>query len=142
MANDKDIESLIGEWLAKVPNVMCYTERMKIYAPTCYGECEPEVQKLVERVNELFGGSTTYDQCTGCWFDEEIKKVECEPIKVIEVAHNCSKKEDLKQLMDAIVDYATKTDQKTLSIQNGKFYIAKKPQLIEKYEALTKEVPA
>ena len=138
---EEDIKSVIDKWLFEVPKVACYTERMKVYAPTCDGKCEKEVDHLIEKINKLFYGSTVYDKCTGCWLDEEKGEVECEPIKVIEVAHNCSAKEDLRQMMDALVDYAINTGQKSLSIQNGRFYVAKSQALISKYEELTKEVP-
>ena len=137
----KTIEKIIDKWLTTVPNVSCYRERLKIFAPTCDDKCLPAVQKLIETVNELFGGSTIYDQATGCWFDEKNDKVLCEPVKVIEVGHNCSRKEDLVQLMDAIATYATKTEQDSLSIQNGRFYIAETDDLLNKYEKLTAEVP-
>jgi len=129
----KDINSIVEEWLASVPERQCFTERMKVYAPTCYGKCEGEVNALVEKLNRLFKGSTTYDACTGCWFDAEINKVECEPVRIIELAHNCGDKKELQQLMDAIIDYAVKADQKSMSIMNGHFYITKKPSLIERY---------
>lgn len=139
---EEDIKSIIDDWLSKVPQVACFTERMKIYTPTCNGTCKKEVDQLIERINRIFYGSTVYDQCTGCWLDEKKGEVECEPVKVIEVAHNCSSKEDLKQMMDAITDYAISTGQKSISIQNGRFYIAESKKLMGKYEELTKEVPA
>jgi len=128
------IESIVEEWLTKVPEVMCFTERMKVYAPTCHGKCEPEVNTLVNKLTDLFGGSTTYEACTGCWYDDDTSKVECEPARVVELAHSCSSKEDLRQMMEAIAEYAVSADQKALSIMNGHFYIAKKPRLIEKLE--------
>ena len=131
---DKEVKSIVEKWLASVPEIMCFRERMKVYAPTCHGECEDAVTILVDKLNRLFGGSTTYDSCTGCWFDDEIDKVECEPAKVIELAHSCGSQKELRQMMDAIVEYATEADQKALSIMNGHFYIAKKPRLIEKHE--------
>lgn len=131
---DKDVKSIVEEWLASVPEVICFTERMKVYAPTCHGKCEDAVTTLVDKINRLFGGSTTYDSCTGCWYDAEKNKVECEPAKVIELAHSCGDQAQLRQLMDAIIDYTVAADQKALSIMNGHFYIAKKPSLIEKYE--------
>ena len=137
----RKVKQIIDKWLKEVPNVSCYRERLKIYAPTCDDKCFPAVQELIEKVNVLFGGSTIYDQCTGCWFDQKNEKVLCEPVKVIEVGHNCSRKEDLVQLMDAIADYATKTNQESISIQNGRFYIAETDDLLSKYEELTAEVP-
>ena len=137
----RQVKQIIDKWLKDVPNVSCYRERLKIYAPTCGDKCLPDIQELIEKVNELFGGSTIYEQCTGCWFDEKNDKVLCEPVKVIEVGHNCSRKEDLVQLMDAIADYASKTKQDSMSIQNGRFYIAETEDLLDKYEKLTAEVP-
>ena len=133
----KEIKSIVEEWLSKVPEVMCFRERMKVYAPTCAGECEAEVNTLVRKLTDLFGGSTTYEVCTGCWYDEDTSKVECEPTRVIELAHSCSNREDLRQMMDAIAEYAVNADQKALSIMNGHFYIAKKPHLVEKLEKET-----
>lgn len=137
----RKVKQIIDKWLKDVPNVSCYRERLKIYTPTCDDKCLPAVQELIKKVNELFGGSTIYDNCTGCWFDEKNEKVLCEPVKVIEVGHNCSRKEDLAQLMDAIADYAAKTNQDSMSIQNGRFYIAETDDLLKKYEKLTAEVP-
>jgi len=140
MKPEEDIYSVVEDFLASVPGRMCFTERMKVYAPTCGGKCEKDVNNLVEKLNVIFGGSTTYDNCTGCWFDEDENKVECEPAKVIELAHNCGDQETLRQMMDAILEYATKSKQKSMSVMNGYFYIAKSKELLSKYEEAARGV--
>ena len=131
MKGEREMETkeILNRWLASVPDAICFTQKMKLYLPTCCGNCETEVLQLRDRVNEIFGGSTVYEDTQGCWFDPKDKKVLCEPIKVIEVAHNCTDKETLKQLVDAITDYAEKTKQHSVSIHNGTFYIAETERL-------------
>lgn len=144
---DSNVEVQIDAWLDTIgeQDKTCFPEVLKIYAPTCYGKCEDAVQALVDTVtNELFG-STTYDKTTGCWLDEDTDKIECEPVRVIEAAHHCQKKEQLDEIARAIVNYARRANQKSLSIHNNKFFILRKPALIAKFEEqrqeLLKELP-
>ncbi|MEM2188972.1 MAG: hypothetical protein QXG35_06540 [Nitrososphaerota archaeon] len=44
-----------------IKGVTCFRERLKIYAPTCYGKCIDAVEKLISNVNRVTDGSTVYD---------------------------------------------------------------------------------
>lgn len=140
--NGENIKSVIEDWLTKVPEALCFTEKMKIYAPTCRGKCEREVDILIDKMNHIFGGSTTYNKATGCWYDSSKEEIICEPTRVIEIGHNCSTKLKLEEAMKAITQYAVDSDQDAISIQNGKFYIAEREPLLTKYEELREEVKA
>ena len=138
--NGENIKNIIDEWLNKVPRAVCFTEKMKVYAPTCYGKCEKQTNTLISEMNRIFGGSTVYNEVIGCWYDSSKEETICEPVKVIEVGHNCSTKLKLEELMKAITKYAVDTKQDAISIHNGKFYIADREPLIERYEELKEEV--
>jgi hypothetical protein len=137
------VRDQIEAWLKGIRGITCFSEKMKIYAPTCYNprtkghECLPEVEKLIERVNKIFGGSTVYD-AEGSWIDEETGELVVEPVKVIEVGHECADLKDAQELADAIVEYATKAGQKSIAIHQGSFFIAETPKLQKAYEKLLK----
>ena len=137
----KPIKNILDKWLEQVPSVACYTEKLKVYAPTCHNQCLDAVNELVGRINQLFGGSTTYEVATGCWWDKDNKEMVCEPVKVIEVGHNCQEKEELEQLAKAIIDYAEKANQEYVSIHNRHFYIAQHENLLKAYEGLKEGKP-
>ena len=127
---------ILEKWLKTIPDVDCKLETLRVIAPTCYGECKPAVQRLIDDMNGIFGGSTNFglldDKKTGvegCWFNPEIKKKECEPVVVIDSGHNCSKKEQLQQVAAAITRYATDADQHSISIVNNRFYIGETPYI-------------
>ncbi len=134
MESDPSVKTLLEEWLNTIPDRLCFEEKMKVYAPTCGGDCTQEVDVLRDKINKIFGGCTVYEQSTGCWFDKENNKILCEPVKVLEVAHSCSDKDTLLKLANAIADYASKTKQHSISIHNGSFFIAETPKLIEKLQ--------
>jgi hypothetical protein len=124
----------IDRWLAGIRGVVCYTEKMKVYAPTCHGRCLPAVEKLISRVNELFGGSTVYD-AEGTWLSPEGRVVR-EPVKVIEAAHSCTAPETARRFAEAIVDYAREADQQAIAISQGSFFIAESREMIKALEEL------
>lgn len=130
------VRRTLDEWLDSVPENICFTEKMKIYAPTCYGGCEPEVSKLVRRLNDMFGGSTVYEKVEGCWNTEKDGKpfTECEPVKVIEIGHKCNDRDELVKLAGILSDYALAAKQQAISVKNNHFYIVKSDKLKEAYE--------
>lgn len=133
------VEDKLEEWLhEEVKDKLCFTERMKIYTPTCYGKCEHAVEKLVGAVNQIYGGSTVYD-AEGSWFNEKKKVVETEPVKVIEVGHHCTDRKSALELARAITYYASEAKQKELGVFQGKFYLTKTPELQTAYKALKKK---
>ena len=111
----------------------CFPEKLKIYAPTCYGKCIDAVEELNSKVLETFGGSTVYD-AEGCWISEETGETECEPVKVIEVGHHCTDRETAKKLIQAIKDYAVKAKQYSVAVSQGSFYIAETEELVKAFE--------
>lgn len=125
MAKIKEVSNILEEWLKNiaVSGGICFPEKFKLYAPTCYGKCEDAVDELVKDINLIFGGSTTYKDVEGCWWDDENKKLECEPIRVIETAHHCQDYETARKLSNAIIKYNEKAKQKYISISQGSFYI-------------------
>jgi len=133
------IEDAIEEWLKTVRGGVCYTEKLKFYAPTCYGKCINAVNKLISKINETFGGSTVYN-AEGCWIDPE-GNLECEPVKVIEAAHNCTTSETAKEIAKAITDYAKEANQEYLAIEEGSFFIAPSKEIAEAYEKIRNKMP-
>lgn len=136
------LETLIDKWLAeevKGEEKVCHTEKLKIYAPTCKGKCEWAVNQLVDDVNKVLMGTTTYDKATGCWWSNEKKKVECEPVRVIEVAHSCQTGQQLTDIMAAIVKYGKQAEQHSISILNNRFFITETPELSKAFEALAEK---
>lgn len=71
-----DVERILTEWLGTVPEVTCFTQRLKVCAPTCYGKCEDAVDDLQHKLKMVLGGSTTYNDVTGCF--READEAECE----------------------------------------------------------------
>jgi hypothetical protein len=111
---------------------------MKIYAPTCHGQCLPAVEKLINRVNSLFGGSTVYD-AEGTWVSGD--KVEREPIKVIEVGHHCTTPDVAKQFAEAITEYAKEAKQEAIAIHQTDFYLANTADMIEAFKKIKEKIP-
>ena len=128
----------IEKWLKNVEGVMCFTEKMKIYAPTCYGQCMDAVEKLIKKVNKIFGGSTVYD-AEGSWVEDD--RVITEPVKVIEVGHRCTDPETAREFAEAIVEYAEEAGQSAIAIHQNDFYIAPTPELLKTYEKIKRKVP-
>lgn len=138
---DNDIKTKLDEWMKTIPDVVCFTQKMKVYAPTCYGKCEPEVEELISSLNKVLGGCTVYDRVTGCWFDDEKEAIECEPVRVIEAAHSCADNGTLAKIVSAIKIYADKTGQQAVSVVNGQFFIAETENLIKQFEKLQASLP-
>jgi hypothetical protein len=140
MSETREIDTLLDNWLANIPKITCYTQTMKVYAPTCRGECMNEVDQLAHEIVSIFGGCTIYDG-EGCWKPERGGEPICEPVKIIEIGHNCSSDVTLEKLARAVKDYASKTKQESLSIKNGHFFIAETPRFTEKYRELAESLP-
>lgn len=104
---------------------------MKVYAPTCYNQCVPAVNKLIADLNAIFKGSTVYD-AQGSWLDKN-GNVETEPVKVIEIAHKCTTQDKSRRFAKAIMEFGVKAQQHSLSIDNREFYIARSPQLVKAF---------
>jgi hypothetical protein len=132
------VEDEIAKWLRAIPGVTCFTEKMKVYAPTCHDRCLPAVEALISRINTIFGGSTVYD-AEGTWVKDS--RVEREPVKVIEVGHRCTDPERAREFASAIVDYARSAEQSAIAIHQNDFYIAETPELIEAFKRLKATVP-
>jgi hypothetical protein len=132
------VKDEIEAWLRGIKGVTCYTEKMKVYAPTCYGKCLPAVEKLISRINSIFRGSTVYD-AEGTWLSDT--RVEREPVKVIEVGHRCTDPETARRFAEAIKEYAEEAKQDAIAIHQTDFYIAETPEVIEAYKRLKEKVP-
>jgi len=133
------VDDELEKFMAGIRAATCFRERMKVYAPTCHDKCMPAVEKLTERLDKVFGGSTVYD-AEGRWFNPKTKEVEVEPVKVIEVAHHCTKEPEAKDAAEAIRDYAAEAKQYSISFDQGSFYIAETPELQKAYETLRKRI--
>lgn len=138
-----DVSTTLDKWLGAIPGRMCFTETLKVYVPTGYGDLRAQkaVNELVQEVADLLGGATVYEQARGCWVDEG--KMECEPVKVIEAGHQCHTPKDLRRLSTALVRYAQKARQKAIAVRNNKFYIAESKDILDLWlrESLKEEVP-
>jgi hypothetical protein len=133
------VEDKIEEWLRTIKGVTCFTEKLKIYAPTCEGKCLDAVEELISKVNELFGGSTVYD-AEGYYIGAEGKEYR-EPVKVIEVGHRCTDETTAKKFAEAIVTYATKAKQEAIAIHQNDFYIAPTTEMLKAYEQIKLKLP-
>jgi hypothetical protein len=128
----------VEAWLRSIKGVTCFTEKMKIYAPTCHDTCLPAVEKLIARLNALFGGTTVYD-AEGTWVSDT--RLEREPVKVIEVGHRCTDPDSARRFAEAIAEYAQEAKQEAIAIHQTDFYIARTPELIEAFKKLKEKVP-
>jgi len=134
------VKDALEEWLKNIKGVTCFTEVLRIYAPTCYGECIDAVERLLDRLNKIFGGSTVYKDCQGCWFNEEENRMECEPVWVIEIGHRCLTPEEAKEVAKAIVDYAREANQYSVAIAGSNFYIAESSRMLKAYKKLKENI--
>jgi len=135
-----NVDDELERFLGGIKGVTCLVERLKIYAPTCYGKCVPQVDKLISRVNRVTGGSTVYD-AEGSWYNEEQGKVETEPVRVIEAGHRCFSEEEAGRLAEAVSDYARDAGQHSMAVYGSSFYIAETPELLEAYERFKDRKP-
>ncbi len=143
MSNQPDVEHELNKFLSSIRGTMCFTQTMKVFVPTCKGKCSGAVRALQKELTDYFEGSTTYEAAKGCWMNPDTKEMECEPVKVIELGHNCASREDLRALSRAIVKYSQRARQHSIGIQNGNFYISGSKDLLERHllESLKEEQP-
>jgi len=135
-----EVETELQKFLKKVPQVTCFREVVKIYAPTCYGKCIDAVNKLADYMSEKLGGVTVYD-AEGSWYDRERKEVIKEPVKVLQSGHHCLTPDEAADLAKAISNYAEEAKQQYLAIHEGTFFLASRKGMLEVYENLRKKKP-
>ena len=128
------VKRVLEDFMRRVKGVTCYPDKLRVYAPTCYGKCEHIVKDLRKRLDYIFKGSTTYD-AEGCWvyYDKEKGKWEreCEPVKVIEIATFCLTPDKAKKFIDGLIWYATRAKQYSIAVENGQFYIAETEEMLK-----------
>ncbi len=120
---------------------ICLPETMKIYLPTCYGECIDEVIRVRDEIDKITGGSTLYKEAEGCYHavtDEGYEIHECEPVMVLETAHRCFTGDQSKKIMEILKEYGEKTNQYSIGIWQGKFYVIKTTDLARALEKKAK----
>jgi hypothetical protein len=127
-----EVKSELDKWLSTIHGTTCFNQVMRIYAPNCYGKCRGAVKTLARDLAEHFGGATIYKHGEGCWVDDN-GKLECEPISIIEIGHECASPRDLRVVSRAITAYSQRANQKAISVKNGSFYIAKSPELLDRF---------
>jgi len=125
----EQVKDALREWLETIRGVTCYRDRLRVYAPTCYGACVGAVERLTKRISEALGGATVYD-AEGCWVNER-GELECEPVKVIESAHHCLSPSKAREVAEAIGDYAREADQRYLAVEEGTFFITSSEEFME-----------
>lgn len=112
----------IEQWLRSMKPDQCFTKRMRIIAPTCYGACEDEVRGIQREITDIFGGATTFP-AEGSWVNAT-GIAEVEPVRVIEVAYSRVCVEELQRVHSVITKYAKDRYQWGISFDvNGDFYI-------------------
>jgi hypothetical protein len=138
----QNLEYELDRYLDTIHGRICFPQTMKVYAPTCYGKCDDTVQRLATDLAKHFGGVTVYDKVGGCWVDPN-GDLECEPVKVIEIGHDCASREDLMKLSSAIVRYGQEARQDSIGIKGGNFYVAKSAEMLQRHllESLKEELP-
>lgn len=137
-----NLEYELDRYLDTIPERLCFSQTLKIFAPTCYGECTAAVDRLETDLAKHFGGVTAYDQVRGCWLDPQ-GDLECEPVRVIELGHGCTNREDIMKMSGAIVRYGQEARQHSLGIRSGHFYIAKSSEMLQRHllESMKEEMP-
>lgn len=136
------LQDELEKWLHEMVGAggVCFPEKFKVYAPTCYGKCEDAVMRLVHKINQIFGGSTTYKEVEGCWYDEEKGVTECEPVAVIEVGHHCTDYDQARKFIEAIAEYAIEADQKAISISQNSFFIIPSEEFEKRMEQIREKL--
>lgn len=122
----------VHKWLKGIKPyaLTCFKSKMKVYVPTGYGRCLKDVDNFVTTLNVLFNGCTVYD-AQGNWYDKKARRVETEPIKVIEIGHNCIEGTQARKFVQALTKYATSCNQQAMSLVDGDFYIAETPEMVK-----------
>ncbi|MEM2187760.1 MAG: hypothetical protein QW692_00155 [Nitrososphaerota archaeon] len=124
------VRDALEEWMESIPGVVCYTEVVKFYLPTCDGKCVDAVKRFVSKVNRVFGGSTNYE-AMGCWVDDKGETL-CEPVIVVESGHHCTSRDQADIIAKALAEYAEEAKQQYLAVSQGKFYIFPSKPLIKR----------
>lgn len=135
-----NVEDELDRFLEGIKGVTCLTDMLRIYAPTCHGKCLLEVDRLIDSVNRVTGGSTVYD-AEGSWFNEELGKVETEPVRMIEAGHRCFSEEDAGKIAEAISEYTRDAKQHSMAVYGSNLYIAETPDLLKAYEKFKEKKP-
>lgn len=141
MFQDDDIMKFIRQ--VKQSGLMCLPNKMKFYAPIRCGDddnpkhnCTKLALKLRDDLNTIFGGSTMWAG-EGSWYNAKTREVVVEPVKGIEVAHNCTDVETAQKMAKAVTDYAVSAKQHSISIERGSFYIMSTPEMAEASKKFT-----
>ena len=119
----------IDEWLDshRGDGTFCLPNKLTIYFPVATEQAEEVFAHLRAEINDMFGGSTVWDG-EGSWADpscpEETEHVCIEPVKIIEVAHNCTSPETRDRLARVLKEAAMATNQVTVGVSGtNSFYI-------------------
>jgi hypothetical protein len=142
LSSKGSVEYELDKFLGSIKDNVCYTQTIRVFVPTCQGKCTQAVKTLHKELTDYFEGSTMYESVRGCWREPDGAMI-CEPVKVIELGHNCATREDLQALSKAIVKYSQVAKQHSIGIQNGSFHITESKRLLERHllESLKEETP-
>lgn len=130
---------LPDEWLEQHiqpgADTTCLRGHLEVYFPVKHPRAEEQYRKLYDAIATTFGGATAWDGY-GAWCEEnapipcEVHQLEKEPVRVITAAHNCTKPEELKRVVEAIKEAAEVTDQKSMAVRGtSRFYIIPRGEL-------------
>lgn len=108
---------------ASSDDYVCFRNKVKLYFPVTDNLSENWFERLRGEMNDLFGGSTSFD-AEGSWYDDKAGRTIIEPVRVIEAAHNCGARESVARLTAMVRDAARATRQSAISIESkNEFHI-------------------
>lgn len=106
---------------SRAKDYTCFKNKLRVYFPVASDPAYDWFEQIRAVINTVFGGSTTYD-AEGSWMDKQGELV-TEPVKVIEVAHNCHSREEVEAVSTVVRDAALATAQEVMSIEANQFHL-------------------
>lgn len=107
---------------ASSQDYMCFKNKLRVYFPVTDNTSKRWYERIRDELNAAFGGSTSF-KAEGSWLDEDTGRVVIEPVRVIEVAHNCHSRDQVARVARVVKDAAQATRQTALSIETNQFHI-------------------
>lgn len=123
-------ESLLRKELREITGGRCSVEKFKVFIPTCYGDCLDQAERLAAKIADIIGGATIY-HADGAWTNPQ-GGLEKEPVKVLEAYHNCLGMVDTEKIVDAIAEYAERTNQTQVAVADGGLYFGYQAEFVER----------
>lgn len=115
----------LDDWLENIKGSVCFPHSFQVIFPRTSElcpNCNEAIKRISSKMSEQFGGTTEWNG-DGCWVDDKGNKI-CEPVKIIQSAHNCTDLSKAKALVDTIKQAGIDTKQQTIAVKGtNKFFI-------------------